>query len=121
MLSILNEIKYVPANPTTPALKRLALGIHFQGRIVVVVKRTECLVLRPCSAQRHILAHQGNDIDGVLDGGQSRFGMKGHKELLTHRLRPGPFALAPKPNKMSELPTPPLVRPRSFLAASREL
>ena len=45
VFDILHEIKNVPPRSATPALVRLAFGIQLEGRIVVVVKRTERLVL----------------------------------------------------------------------------
>jgi hypothetical protein len=43
------------------------------------VKRTERLVPRTYTAQRQILADQGDNIDRVFYGGFSRFGMSGHR------------------------------------------
>ena len=42
---ILDKIKYVAARAATPAFERLAVGVQLQRRVVVVVERTERLVL----------------------------------------------------------------------------
>ena len=69
MFAIHHEIKNVTPLPTTPAFIRLAFGVTFEGRIMVIVKRTKRLVPRTHAAQRQVLADQGDNINRVLYGG----------------------------------------------------
>ena len=105
MLDLHHKIENVAPLSATPALVRLAFGIQFEGRIMVVVKRTERLVPRTHTAQRQVLADQGDNIDRVFYGGFSRFGMSGHRgapdiedQARVHGLR------SPEPNTCPNSP-----------------
>ena len=79
---------------------------------MVVVKRTERLVLRTHAAQRQVLADQGDNIDRVFYGGFSRVRNDGAPGTPDREgSGPGPWSAAPGAERMSELPERPLTVP----------
>ena len=123
-LDLLHEIEDVAPRAATPALKSLALGIHFHRGVVVVMKGTKRLVTRARAAKLKILAHKPDDIHRVFYGGFSRIGVSGHRGLPQSRHEPGSMARDDRRGGTTNHPRRPIDRspcPSVSLAVTPEL